>query len=94
MHFILVIGVLEGGHIFLYDVCADDLCLIMGRPEISQFFNNGKLSDAEEKENRAPTINEDKSDPPEQFQMRNHFTLNSGFIKQSVKVKSTLESFD
>ena len=37
---VAVMGVLFGGHIFVYDVCEDDLVLIKGRPELHQLLED------------------------------------------------------
>ena len=37
---VAVMGVLFGGHIFVYDVCEDDLVLIKGRPELQQLLED------------------------------------------------------
>ena len=37
---VAVMGILVGGHIFVYDVCEDDLTLIKGRPELQQLVED------------------------------------------------------
>ena len=84
---ISVIGILEGGHLFTYDVCKDDLNLIMGRPEISQLFlsdNVGQKS-TDENENCPFTVDEGKLGFHKQLG-ETHFSWKSAFVKQSVQV--------
>jgi hypothetical protein len=42
-----VTGILVGGHIFVYDVCKDDLWLVKGRPEFNHFRATEKLQPEE-----------------------------------------------
>ena len=84
---ILVIGILEGGHVSAYDVCKDELYLIMGRPEISQLFVNENVEQkgTEENENFPSTLHEGKSCFDKQLD-ETYSPWKSAFVKQSVQV--------
>ena len=38
LYFILVMGFLYGGHIFVFDICKDNLWLVRGQPEFQQYY--------------------------------------------------------
>ena len=44
---ISVTGILVGGHVFVYDVCKNDLWLVKGRPEFNQLHPTENLQTEE-----------------------------------------------
>ena len=88
---ISVIGILEGGHLFTYDVCRDELYLIMGRPEISQLFVNENVEQksTQENQNYPPNVDKGKIGFHKRFgEIRSPWK--SSFVKQSVQVTKLL----
>ena len=72
---------------FIYDIGTDELYLIKGMPEISQFFvrDNVVNENLGENEDDSPNINVDQSNHPDQSPNQ-HFKFGPASIKRSVKV--------
>ena len=79
-----MIGFLKGGHIFVYDVCADDLWLVRGQANFTQQFEaslNGASTVAETSRKEGDEENIQKSTEDE-------LIGNQTFFKKSLKVKA------
>ena len=78
----LVIGILRGGHVFVYDVCQDDLCLVKGKPEFDQFHDDPNI----------PSHQHTKVDQDDEKLSQNQinveqFQSKSTFVQRSIKVR-------
>ena len=91
---LLVIGILRGGHVFVYDVCQDDLCLVKGKPEFDQVHDDPHIPSHQH--TKVDQVDEKLSQNQinvEQFQSK------STFVQRSIKVRyfwytSTFVSFE
>ena len=72
---------------FIFDIVTDELCLIKGIPEISQYFTKEKFvnENLEENVDGSATIDEDQSNSLDQSP-KQHLKIGPAFIKRSVKV--------
>ena len=80
-------GLLEGGHIFVYDVVKDELWLVIGKPEFIQQNPNNEDDKLHTKTNEmAPAKNAEKE--IRQQLTNSDFPCKRGFFQQSLKVSS------
>ena len=84
-----VTGILVGGHVFVYDVCKDDLWLVKGKPEFSQFhpMENQQCEELAAKSNRPNTSNQNNGNETKSSK-NDQYDWNPTFSQRSRKVIS------
>ncbi len=84
-----MIGLLKGGHIFVYDVCKDDLWLVRGKPEFNQLNHINKNDELHTTENEMAPVNQAEKETCKQSNNID-FPWKRAFFQQSLKVITSI----